>query len=76
MYAALGIPKVWRYRARRGRLWFGRLDGGTYTVIDRSLALPMLTPELVLFALGRCGPHETAWDNWLRGWAAAGMPIT
>jgi Uma2 family endonuclease len=74
LYAELGVPEVWRYRVRSGRIWFGRLDGGAYTPIDRSLSLPALTPDLVVFALSRCGSDESAWDNWLRGWAAAGMP--
>ncbi len=74
LYAELGVPEVWRYRVRSGRLWFGRFDGVAYTQIDRSLALPMLTPERVVFALARCGDDEGAWDNWLRAWAAAGMP--
>jgi Uma2 family endonuclease len=74
VYAALGIPEVWRYRVRSGRLRFVRLDGGVYVPIDHSLALPMLTPQLALFALSRCGNDESAWANWLRPWVAAGMP--
>jgi Uma2 family endonuclease len=74
VYAELGVPEVWRYKARSGKIWFGRLDGKTYVPIDRSLSLPMLSPELVVYALSRCGRDEGAWFNWLRAWVEAGMP--
>jgi Uma2 family endonuclease len=72
LYAALGIPEVWRYRVRRKTLWFGRLVDGGYEPIERSLSLPMLTPTLVLeaLALGE-GISETAWSRRLRAWVAA-----
>ncbi|MEO6809912.1 MAG: Uma2 family endonuclease [Isosphaeraceae bacterium] len=73
VYAALGIPEVWRYRVGTGRLWFGRLENEAYTEIDRSTVLPMLTPPLVQFALAQCGADQTAWDLWLRAWAAGGL---
>jgi Uma2 family endonuclease len=70
LYAALGVPEVWRLRARRGTLWFGRLDAGAYVPIRQSLSLPMVTPELVLVLLDRAdqSPDETAWDDWMRDW--------
>ena len=70
VYAALGVPEVWRYRDRSGRLWFGRLiEGGLYREIDRSLALPVLTPGLVLEALAmRAGHSDSEWTRRLRGW--------
>ena len=74
VYAELGVPEVWRYRARGGKLWFGRLENGSYITIDRSLSLPMLTPELVRFALARHGRDEGAWVHWLWTWAEGGMP--
>ena len=74
VYAELGVPEAWRYRARSGKLWFGRLESGSYISIDRSLSLPMLTPELVRFALAQCGRDDGAWSNWLRTWAEEGMP--
>jgi Uma2 family endonuclease len=72
LYAALGVPEVWCYRARRGTLWFGRLEGGAYVPIDRSLSLPMLTPAIVLDLLGRVAAagDEAAWDNQMRAWLA------
>ena len=71
-YAGLLVPELWRYDAREHTLWFGRLVDGGYVPIERSVNLPMLTPELVLHALektrdlgGAAGPR------WLRDWAAA-----
>src|SRR5579871_1821002 len=67
VYAALGVPEVWRYRSRRRVLWFGRRVEGGYEPIERSLSLPMLTPALVLeaMALGE-GKSEIAWGVILR----------
>jgi len=72
IYARLGVPEVWRYQARKKTLWFGRLEGETYVEISQSVALPRLTPALVLHALevldeGEMG--ENAWFEWLKGWA-------
>jgi Uma2 family endonuclease len=76
IYAALRVPEVWRYDARAGSLWFGRLQAdGTYRSIARSEALPLLTPELVLEALALCkGVAESRWlqllQEWVRGLGA------
>jgi len=70
IYAALRVPEVWRYDAKAGVLWFGRLgDDGTYTAVERSVCLPMLTPERVLEALSLCrGIPESRWGRLLREW--------
>ncbi len=69
VYAALGVPEVWRFRVRRRTLWFGRRTEVGYEPIERSLSLPMLTPALVLdaLALGE-GKSEIAWGALLRDW--------
>ena len=69
VYAGLGVPEVWRYRARRRTLAFLRLVDGAYLPVERSLALPMLTPELVLEALA-LGDRlaESIWINKIREW--------
>ena len=72
IYARLGVPEVWRYDVREHALWFGRLKRRAYVEVDRSVALPRLTPALVLQALdvfdeGEMG--ENAWFEWLKGWA-------
>jgi Uma2 family endonuclease len=67
LYAGLGVPEVWRYRARRRTLWFGRLAGGRYKEVAASGALPGLTPAHVLEMLDevtRTG-DLTAWTRWL-----------
>jgi Uma2 family endonuclease len=69
LYACLQVPEIWRYRTRRDQLWFGCLDGGHYKQVERSIALPMVTPETVLEALqlGE-GLSESQWDLILRAW--------
>jgi Uma2 family endonuclease len=71
VYAELGVPEVWQLRAKSGRLRFLRLDAErrAYTQIERSLSLPMLTPELVLegLALGR-DLIEFDWVITLKAW--------
>jgi Uma2 family endonuclease len=70
-YARLGVPEIWRFRARGRSVWFGRLAGEAYEPIERSAALPRLTRALVLQALearsARMGTK--AWLAWLREWA-------
>jgi Uma2 family endonuclease len=73
VYAAFGVPEVWRYNARSRRLWFGRLTGdGTYEAIENGLSLPMLTPALIVEALS-LGKSltETAWIRLLGDWIRA-----
>jgi Uma2 family endonuclease len=72
LYARLGVPEVWRYDVKNHTLWFGRLDGPSYVEIERSVALPRLTPALVLHAMdvfdqGEMG--ENAWFEWIKAWA-------
>jgi Uma2 family endonuclease len=70
IYAALRFPEVWRYDAKAGVLWFGRLEhDGTYTSLERSECLPMLTPARVLEALALCrGLPESRWGRLLQEW--------
>ena len=70
LYAKLGVPEVWRYKPKAKTLWFGRLAGGAYESVDRSLNLPRLTPTLVVQALEAAGRmSELEWKIWLRDWA-------
>jgi Uma2 family endonuclease len=68
LYAGLEIPEVWRYRARARKLWFGRLVGDIYEEVTESVALPGLTPAIVLDLLdqGR-GQAASRWVRWLKG---------
>lgn len=76
VYADLGVPEVWRYRAPKKTLQFLNLINGDYQAIDRSLALPVLTPKLVLEALA-LGDHrvESEWVRLLRDWVARTIPL-
>ena len=74
-YARLGVPEVWQYRAESGKLRFLVLEGSDYRRVDRSLALPVLTPALVLEALqAGAGVPEGTWVRWLRAWAEPFRP--
>jgi Uma2 family endonuclease len=42
LYAALGVPEVWRYDARAITIY--RLEGESYQVCDRSPTFPQITP--------------------------------
>jgi Uma2 family endonuclease len=76
VYASLGVPEVWRYRARRRTLRFLRLVGDSYEPIERSLALPALTPTLVLEALA-FGEDliDSEWARLLRAWVSRTLPL-
>ncbi len=72
LYARLGVPEVWRYDVVNRTLWFGRLDGTGYVEVERSVALPRLTPTLVLHALevfDQGEMDENAWFEWIKAWA-------
>jgi Uma2 family endonuclease len=74
LYARIGVPEVWRFKARTKKLWFGRLVGENYETIERSINLPRLTPALVLVALDKMGEiGEIAANPWVREWAR-GLP--
>jgi Uma2 family endonuclease len=76
IYAELGVPEVWRYRAGKKTLQFLRLVDGGYQPIDRGLALPVLTPALVLEALALGNdPIESEWSRLLREWLERTFPL-
>jgi Uma2 family endonuclease len=69
LYAALGVPEVWRYRPRRQTLWFGVLQNGAYVEVEHSASLPLLTPSIVLEILAEAPRRgESAWFKWMREW--------
>jgi hypothetical protein len=71
IYARLGVPEIWRYDVETETLRFVALQAdGSYAPIERSLALPMLTPAMVLEQLRRCaGVSEGQWGRLVRDWA-------
>lgn len=46
IYAAIGVPELWRYRSQR--MQFFRLAGDAYVEISHSDLFPFLTPEVML----------------------------
>lgn len=71
IYTRLGVPEVWRYDVETDSLTFLALQpDGSYAPLDRSLALPTLTADLVLGQLRRCvGISEGQWGRSVREWA-------
>ena len=76
VYAALGVPEVWRHRSSKKSLQFHQLIGGRYVPVDRSISIPALTPSLVLetLALGD-DLVESDWVLRLREWVVRTFPI-
>ena len=61
IYAALGVPEIWRYVD--GAVEIRRLRGGEYTVIDASEALPGIDAALISQFIdeARIAPNQTRW---------------
>jgi Uma2 family endonuclease len=75
IYASLGVPEVWRYRAAKKSLHFLQLVDGTYHASERSVAIPAMTPALVLEALALGGDAlESEWASLLVGWVDRTFP--
>ncbi|MGH9426911.1 MAG: Uma2 family endonuclease [Terriglobia bacterium] len=55
IYAALGVPEIWRYDGSKFSLW--QLTGQTYVSVSRSLAFPILTAEDLAEFLSRSQTH-------------------
>ncbi len=71
VYARLGVPEVWRFHVGDRSVSINYLDGGQYREVDRSVALPKLTPSLILEALNRFTVGdlgEIAWYEWVKAW--------
>ena len=69
IYAALGVPEIWRYDGER--LTIHHLEEDQYVKIERSHALPMLSGEALTDFLARLpkdGESQTlvAFDEWLQ----------
>lgn len=73
IFAALCVPEVWRFDTEDESLWMGRLlDDGSYLECERSVSLPMLTPERIINWLRRSTLlSESDWFMQLLGWVRA-----
>jgi Uma2 family endonuclease len=68
IYAAFGVPEVWRYDG--ARVAFYRLEGGRYGETASSLAFPALTSEIATrFLNERKEVPSTQWVRRLQEWA-------
>lgn len=73
IYAALGVPEVWRFNLEK--LEFLTLKGEKYQQVEVSRALPGLPrAEVERFVKMRTGKGETevvkAWREWVKNWAS------
>jgi len=67
LYAALGVPEVWRYDARAITIY--RLEGESYQVCDRSPTFPFLQPTVIIqFLELRKTRGETSMIRSFREW--------
>jgi Uma2 family endonuclease len=67
LYAALGVPEVWRYDARAITIY--RLDSERYQACDRSPTFPQITPaEVMRFLELRKTMGETSLIRSFRKW--------
>jgi Uma2 family endonuclease len=75
IYAALGVPELWRYDGERLTVIALQADG-TYAPQATSLAFPFLPMAEVLRFLheGETAPDETAWIRSFREWVRANLP--
>ena len=67
IYAALGVPEVWRYDGTV--LTILALEGGCYVERDASPALPILTPAVLMELIGEHASLDSIpWIRKLRKW--------
>ena len=69
IYAALGVPEIWRYDGQEMTIY--RLHGSDYVLTEASLALPMLTTGVLTEYLSRMQKDGelsaiVAFDEWLQ----------
>jgi Uma2 family endonuclease len=67
IYAALGIPEIWRFDGEK--MVFMALDNGQYHEILTSIALPIVTPEILEhWLIQALTIGETSWVKTIRHW--------
>lgn len=68
LYAAMGVPEVWRWDGERVKIL--RLDGADYREEPLSVALPPLTREILTRFLSESrSMRRTVWVRQIRDWA-------
>jgi Uma2 family endonuclease len=67
IFAALGIPEVWRYDGKQVSMW--QLAASAYSETTRSTVLPGITSEALNHLLAtRAHMKRTAWVRRVREW--------
>jgi len=68
IYAALGVPELWRYDGESIRFFIRREDA-SYRQVDRSPSFPQLPPETIerLLEMSR-SMDDTSWAKSVRKW--------
>ncbi len=73
IFAAVGIPEVWRYKD--GRVTVRSLEGGRYAKATRSVAFPVITGErLTQFLTESQQVRSTEWLKRVRAWIRDNRP--
>jgi len=68
IYAALGVPEIWRWR-KSGLTAYSLAEGGKYVEREFSLNLPMLrVKDLEPFVEFEVSADESAWLRQFRAW--------
>lgn len=74
IFAALGVPEVWRFDSNDEQVRFYRLENGKYREIENSLALPILTSRRATEFLEESRElSSTAWVKRVRAWTRGKM---
>jgi Uma2 family endonuclease len=73
IYAAMGVPEVWRYDGKRTDIY--QLVGQDYVEVDASLVLPVFTPDVLSRFLEQAKTEgQTATKRAFRDWLRASKP--
>jgi len=72
IYAAIGVPEIWRFDGSTFHIHSRRADGG-YEEVERSPALPFVRPEEIVRWLidGEALDDDVEWMRRVREWARA-----
>jgi len=72
IYAAIGVPEIWRFDGEVFHIHQRQADG-TYLEMNRSEALPFVRPDEVVYWMSRAEEmdDDMAWKREVREWARA-----
>lgn len=75
VYAGLGVPEVWQYRAGVHRFRILKLEGAKYEPVEHSLAMPALTTTMIRELMSRSDRLiDSEWSCLVREWVAQTFP--